>query len=307
MSTALSSVSGLEPVSGWSGGTLSPASLHAFAASQPMLSAREEFELATRFRVSQDLEAAQRLVLSHLRFVISLSRQYLGYGLPQADLVQEGSVGLMKAVKRFDPTRGIRLASFAIHWIKAEMHEFIIRNWRLVKVATTKAQRRLFFNLRSLKHSLGIDRRLTRDQAQEIAEALQVNPAEVLEMEQRLVSGDISLELPPDTSDGEGGNSPLLSLQAEAANPADLVEAQDSARQSQRSLSLALASLDPRSREIIQARWLVEGNETRTLHELAEEFGVSAERIRQIEKSALSKLKAAMEDVQTVLLPAQMR
>lgn len=295
MSTALTSVSGLSPAAALSGGIHSSTNLQAFASAQPMLTAREEFELATRFRVSQDLDAAQRLVLSHLRFVVSLSRQYIGYGLPQADLVQEGSIGLMKAVKRFDPTRGIRLASFAIHWIKAEMHEFIIRNWRLVKVATTKAQRRLFFNLRSLKHALGIDRRLTQAQAREIAEALDVTPAEVLDMEHRLTTGEIPLELPPEAGGSEASGSPLLTLEAEAADPAELVEAHDTQEYAHRSLRQALAELDDRSRAIIESRFLAEGTNSKTLQGLADQYGLSAERIRQIEKSALQRLRLSMD------------
>jgi RNA polymerase sigma-32 factor len=235
-----------------------------------------------------DLEAARQLVLSHLRVVVAISRGYLGYGLPQADLIQEGNIGLMKAVKRFDPERGVRLVSFAIHWIRAEMHEHILRNWRIVKVATTKAQRKLFFNLRSLKQSFS---GLGTDEAKSIATQLGVKPDEVTEMETRLSGQDVSLE--PVTDDEEESYSPIAYLAAENAEPVQLIEREETARLRSAGLQKALESLDPRSRRIVEARWLAE-KDGATLHDLATEFGVSAERVRQIEAKALAKMKGVI-------------
>jgi RNA polymerase sigma-32 factor len=255
----------------------------------PILTQEEEVELARRFRQENDLDAARQLVLSHLRFVVAIARGYMGYGLPQADLIQEGNIGLMKAVKRFDPERGVRLVSFAVHWIRAEIHEFILRNWRIVKIATTKAQRKLFFNLRSLKQSLGA---LGADQAKAVAEQLSVKPEEVVEMETRLGGQDVALE--PSGEDSEDAFTPISYLAAEDAEPGRIIEQEETARLRGEGLQKALAMLDPRSRRIIEARWLNE-KESATLHELASEFGVSAERIRQIESKALSKMKGVIE------------
>jgi len=251
----------------------------------PILSETEEVDLARRFRHEGDLSAARRLVLSHLRLVVSVARGYQGYGLPHADLIQEGNIGLMKAVKRFDPERGVRLVSFAIHWIKAEIHEFILRNWRLVKIATTKAQRKLFFNLRSLKsglHTMG------PEEVQSVASQLKVKPEEVMEMETRLSGQDIPLE--PIADDEDERVAPIAYLADPHAEPSEvLAERQAQARQ-ESGLKQALASLDDRSRDIIERRWLKEGD-TATLHELAGEYGVSAERIRQIESKAMQKIR----------------
>ena len=252
----------------------------------PMLSVDEEQDLARAWRDRQDVEAARKLVLSHLRVVVSLARHYLGYGLPHADLIQEGNVGLMKAVKRFDPDRGVRLVSFALHWIRAEIHEYVLRNWRLVKVATTKAQRKLFFNLRSLKQSLNA---LTVDQADAVARELNVSRKDVLEMETRLSGHDVSID--PAIEDGEDGYSPLAYLASPDENPAQLIEREQTERLRHEGLTTALENLDERSRRIIEARWLTE-DEAATLHELAAEYGVSAERIRQIEARALKKMRA---------------
>jgi RNA polymerase sigma-32 factor len=255
----------------------------------PMLTQERETELGRRLREGNDLTAARDLVLSHLRLVVSVARNYMGYGLPQADLVQEGNLGLMKAVKRFDPERGVRLASFAIHWIKAEIHEYILRNWRMVKIATTKAQRKLFFNLRSMKPGFGA---LSPSEVAKVAETLNVKETDVVEMEQRLQGGDISLE--PTVDDGEEMVSPIAYLAADAAEgPAQVFERNQSEQLRSEGLAQALGSLDPRSRRIIEARWLNEGD-ARTLHELADEFGVSAERIRQVEAKALQKMKSKM-------------
>ena len=253
----------------------------------PYLTQEEELDLSHRFKHNNDLGAARQLILSHLRVVVSIARGYMGYGLPQADLIQEGNIGLMKAVKRFDPERGVRLVSFAIHWIKAEIHEFIIRNWRLVKIATTKSQRKLFFNLRSLKE--GFDT-LNQDEIGNIAKSLNVKPEEVSEMETRLGGNDISLE--PVGEDDEG-ISPINYLVAENAEPTQLLEARQKEQMLGEGLSTALACLDERSRRIIEARWLQE-NESATLHELAAEFNVSAERIRQIEQKAMQKMRSNM-------------
>ncbi len=253
----------------------------------PYLSQEEELDLSRRLRNDNDLEAARRLVLSHLRVVVSVARGYMGYGLPQADLIQEGNIGLMKAVKRFDPERGVRLVSFAIHWIKAEIHEFIIRNWRLVKIATTKSQRKLFFNLRSLKEG---HESLNREEIGIIAKTLNVKPEEVMEMETRLGGRDIALE---PVGEEEEGFAPISYLADEHAGPLQVLEAKQQEKMLGEGLSTALASLDERSRRIIEARWLQEG-EAATLHELAAEFSVSAERIRQIEQKAIQKMRSNM-------------
>ena len=257
----------------------------------PMLSEAEETRLAERFHNDGDVEAARQLVLSHLRLVISIARGYLGYGLPHADLIQEGNIGLMKAVKRFDPSRGVRLVSFAMHWIKAEIHEYILKNWRLVKVATTKAQRKLFFNLRSLKNDYeGVDT-LSGTQAAEVAARLGVKAEEVVEMETRLSGRDLALEGNPD--DGEDAFAPIDYLADSRYEPTRILEIKAQARLQDEGLQEALASLDPRSRRIVEARWLHDG-EAATLHELAAEFDVSAERIRQIEAKALQKMRGVL-------------
>jgi RNA polymerase sigma-32 factor len=254
----------------------------------PLLTQEQETEFARRFRREGDLEAAGQLVLSHLRVVVSVARGYLGYGLPQSDLIQEGNIGLMKAVKRFDPERGVRLVSFALHWIRAEMHEYILRNWRIVKVATTKAQRKLFFNLRSLKQSLNS---LGAEDTKAIARQLGVTPGEVVEMETRLTGRDIALE--PVGDDEEDTYSPIAYLTAEDAEPGRILEHEESERLRGSGLEKALASLDARSRRIVEARWLND-RESATLHDLAAEFGVSAERIRQIEAKALTRMKGVI-------------
>ena len=253
----------------------------------PLLSAEEEGRFARRYRDEDDLEAARQLVLSHLRLVVALARGYLGYGLPHGDLIQEGNIGLMKAVKRFDPDRGVRLVSFAIHWIRAEIHEYILRNWRLVKVATTKAQRKLFFNLRSMKKGLAP---LTRSEVAAVAAELKVKPEEVREMETRLSGQDLAFE---GERDDEDGYAPADYLNDPAAEPFQLLEAKESERVRAEGLKKALSSLDPRSRRIIEARWLRD-KDTATLHDLAAEFKVSAERIRQIEAKALDKMRHAL-------------
>ena len=255
----------------------------------PILTQEREQNLARRFRNQDDLEAARELVVAHLRVVVAISRGYLGYGLPQADLIQEGNIGLMKAVKRFDPARGVRLVSFAVHWIRAEIHEYILRNWRIVKVATTKAQRKLFFNLRSLKASLAS---LGTAEAKAVAKQLGVKPEEVVEMETRLSGHDIALE--PAGDDEEESFAPIAYLAAENAEPGRILEHEQNERQRARGLAQALESLDARSRRIIEARWLTE-KESATLHELADEFGVSAERVRQIEAKALGKMKGVIQ------------
>jgi len=256
----------------------------------PILSQEEETLLARRLRDENELEAARSLVLSHLRVGVSIARGYLGYGLAQADLIQEGNIGLMKAVKRFDPERGVRLVSFAVHWIRAEIHEYILRNWRIVKIATTKAQRKLFFNLRSLKQGLGT---LGTEEVAAMAKQLGVKKHEVVEMETRLGGQDVALE--PAGDDDEDGLSPIAYLRDPAAEPSRLLEDEESERLRRDGLREALAALDARSRRIIEARWLRE-NDSATLHELAAEFGVSAERIRQIEQKALSRMKSAMAE-----------
>ncbi|MCZ6644502.1 MAG: RNA polymerase sigma factor RpoH [Gammaproteobacteria bacterium] len=253
----------------------------------PVLSAEEEKALAERFYYDNDLDAARELVLCHLRFVAHLARSYKGYGLPQGDLIQEGNVGLMKAVKRFNPEVGVRLVSFAVHWIKAEMHEFILRNWRIVKVATTKAQRKLFFNLRSNKKRLAW---LTQAETKAMADQLGVSEKEVTRMEGRLAASDMAFD--GYATDDEQPVAPAYFLEREGANPADLVAEEDWREDVSGKLAVALGQLDARSKEIIQRRWLVDDKST--LHTLAEEFEVSAERIRQIEKNAMKKLKAAI-------------
>jgi len=261
------------------------------ANSIPLLTLEEERELAQRYHSEGDLEAARRLVMSHLRFVIKIAQGYSGYGLNLLDLVQEGSIGLMKAVKRFDPTVGVRLVTFAVHWIKAEIHEFIIRNWRIVKVATTKAQRKLFFNLRSMKKRLGF----TQAEVEHIAETLNVSVSDVWQMDARMHAKDIGFDLP--TEDGEDDNfaAPVQYLEDKTQDPAYLLEYQDSTEQSGGQLLQALTNLDERSQHILQSRWLAE--KKLTLQELADHYNVSPERIRQIEKQAMNKLKGELNEV----------
>ncbi|MCK9389042.1 MAG: RNA polymerase sigma factor RpoH [Sulfuritalea sp.] len=267
----------------------------------PMLAEAEEQLLARRFRDEDDLDAARQLVTSHLRLVVAIARGYLGYGLPHADLIQEGNIGLMKAVKRFDPDRGVRLVSFAMHWIKAEIHEYILKNWRMVKIATTKAQRKLFFNLRSIKAALAQDENsrqgfntLGSEEVTAVAKRLGVKPAEVIEMETRLTGADVSLE--PISDDDEDSYAPIAYLTADrGVEPLAALERKEYDRLQDEGLSSALASLDERSRTIVQRRWLVaDGEEAATLHELAAEYGVSAERIRQIEVKAMQKMKGQL-------------
>ncbi|WP_038343841.1 RNA polymerase sigma factor RpoH [Acinetobacter sp. A47] len=255
----------------------------------PILTAEQEKELAERYYYDQDLDAAKLLVMSHLRFVVHIARSYAGYGLPQGDLIQEGNLGLMKAVKRFDPNMGVRLVSFAVHWIKAEIHEYVIRNWRIVKIATTKAQRKLFFNLRSLKKS---SKRLTLEEAQSIANDLNVTPEQVLEMEGRLTAYDAAFEAQGDDDDDTPHTAPALYLEDNRYDPARLIEEEDYEEQSTSALHEAMDQLDDRSRNILQRRWL--DDDKSTLHELAAEYNVSAERIRQLEKNAMEKIKTAM-------------
>ena len=259
----------------------------------PMLLAEEETALARGYRERGDLNCAGQLVLSHLRLVVAVARNYLGYGLPHADLIQEGNIGLMKAVKRFDPDRGVRLVSFALHWIKAEIHEFILRNWRLVKVATTKAQRKLFFNLRSMKQHAGT---MSREEIEGVARELDVKPEEVAEMETRMSGGDIALEARADEPSEEF--APIQYLADSGDEPAEVLERRRYDRLQSEGIQSALASLDPRSRRVVEARWLDEDSDgsvgTATLHELAREFGVSAERIRQIEAKALRTMRGAL-------------
>ncbi|WP_336152845.1 RNA polymerase sigma factor RpoH [Acinetobacter ursingii] len=255
----------------------------------PILTAEQEKELAERYYYDQDLDAAKMLVMSHLRFVVHIARSYAGYGLPQGDLIQEGNLGLMKAVKRFDPNMGVRLVSFAVHWIKAEIHEYVIRNWRIVKIATTKAQRKLFFNLRSLKKS---NKKLTLEEAKAIAVDLNVTPEQVLEMEGRLTAYDAAFEAQGDDDDDSTHVAPALYLEDNRYDPARLVENEDYEEQSSSALYEAMNQLDDRSRNILQRRWL--DDDKSTLHELAAEYNVSAERIRQLEKNAMEKIKVAM-------------
>lgn len=261
----------------------------------PMLTPEEELRLAREFRDSDNLDSAGRLVMSHLRLVVAVARNYLGYGLPHADLIQEGNIGLMKAVKRFDPERGVRLVSFALHWIRAEIHEFVLKNWRLVKVATTKAQRKLFFNLRSMKQGLGT---MSQDQVGEIARELNVKREDVSEMETRLSGGDVALEGRID--DGEEEFAPIAYLADADSEPTQVLQRREYDVLQSEGVREALEELDPRSRRIVEARWLNEDGDgkvgTSTLHDLAQEFGVSAERIRQIEAKALQKMRSALAE-----------
>jgi RNA polymerase sigma-32 factor len=273
----------------------------------PLLSPAEEGDLARALRDRGDVQAAGRLVLSHLRLVVSISRQYIGYGLPQGDLIQEGNVGLMKAVKRFDPEQGVRLVSYAMHWIKAEIHEYILKNWRMVKVATTKAQRKLFFNLRSMKQALKADagedaaaetfrNTLTPAEVAQVARELKVKPEEVIEMETRLAGGDTALE--PQTDDGEESYAPIAYLADDSDEPTQRIEALHRDWLAGDGIAQALQVLDARSRRIVEERWLKvrdDGHGGMTLHELAAEFGVSAERIRQIEVAALKRMRKALQ------------
>jgi RNA polymerase sigma-32 factor len=256
----------------------------------PVLSRDEEIELAKRFRNDSDLAAARQLVLSHLRFVVHIARGYGGYGLPVGDLVQEGNVGLMKAVKRFDPTMGVRLVSFAVHWIRAEIHEYVLKNWRLVKIATTKAQRKLFFNLRRMKKNLAW---LSKDETEAMARDLGVSTAEVTDMEQRLSARDLSFDPAPDADD-EDSYGPSVYLPSPDADPAIQVENEQHEGNTTAGLAAAIARLDARSQGILKRRWMAE--DKATLHELAAEYGVSAERIRQIEASAMAKLKGMLSE-----------
>ena len=259
----------------------------------PMLSQEEEASLARKLRDEGDLASAQKLVMSHLRLVVSIARGYLGYGLPHADLIQEGNIGLMKAVKRFDPEQGVRLVSYAMHWIKAEIHEYILRNWRMVKLATTKAQRKLFFNLRSHKTSLDT---MTPEQVDDLAASLNVKREEVIEMETRLSGRDIALDASSDDDD-DAKFAPISYLSADHSEPLKVLEAKQYDRLQSEGLEQALSALDARARRIVEARWLANDDGSgATLHELAEEFGVSAERIRQIEVSAMKKMKAALAE-----------
>jgi RNA polymerase sigma-32 factor len=253
----------------------------------PLLTAEEELRLGRKLRDENDIDAARALVVSHLRVVVAIARGYLGYGLPHADLIQEGNIGLMKAVKRFDPERNVRLVSFAIHWIKAEMHEFILKNWRLVKIATTKAQRKLFFNLRSMKKGLGP---LSQEAVDDMARQLRVKPEEVREMEMRLSGQDVALEA---GDDDEDNFAPIAYLSDPDKEPSLLLESDETERDGAQGLKAALASLDERSRRIIEARWLRE-KDPATLHDLAAEFNVSAERIRQVEVKAMQKMKGLL-------------
>ena len=272
----------------------------------PMLTLEQEQEFARQWRDHQDMQAAGKLVLSHLRLVVSISRQYLGYGLPHADLIQEGNVGLMKAVKRFDPEQGVRLVSYAMHWIKAEIHEYILKNWRMVKVATTKAQRKLFFNLRSMKQGMRAEvsdanahrQSLNPDQVNQVADSLHVKPEEVLEMEARMAGGDVVLD-PNPGDDGEDAFGPISYLTDVRHEPTAVMEAHQRDVLSSDGLAMALDNLDARSRRIVEERWLKvndDGSGGMTLHELAAEYGVSAERIRQIEVAAMKKMKASLAE-----------
>jgi RNA polymerase sigma-32 factor len=273
----------------------------------PMLTPEQEQEFARKLKNENDLEAAGKLVLSHLRVVVSVARQYLGYGLPHADLIQEGNIGLMKAVKRYDPDQGVRLVSYAMHWIKAEIHEYILKNWRMVKVATTKAQRKLFFNLRSMKQGLkaeadeatGTHRdTLTASQIDSMAKDLNVKREEVMEMETRMSGGDVLLD-PSPSDDGETAYGPIAYLADAHHEPTAMIEAHQRDLMASDGIATALASLDERSRRIVEERWLKvndDGSGGLTLHDLADEFGVSAERIRQIEVAAMKKMKAALTE-----------
>lgn len=261
---------------------------------QPMLTPEQELELGRRLQKDGDLDAARDLIMSHLRLVVSISRQYLGYGLPHADLIQEGNIGLMKAVKRFDPERGVRLVSYAMHWIRAEIHEFVIRNWRLVKVATTKAQRKLFFNLRSMSPEDGES--LGPDQVDEIARELNVRPQDVSEMELRMSGAEMALESPYGHDDDDNYFAPISYLSdGGQSEPTEMLAARDHMQLQGEGLINALERLDDRSRRIIETRWLHD-DKPLTLHELAAEYGVSAERIRQVEAAALKKLRGYLEE-----------
>ena len=257
----------------------------------PMLTPEDEQRFARDYRENEDLTAAGRLVMSHLRLVVSVARGYLGYGLPHADLIQEGNIGLMKAVKRFDPDRGVRLVSFALHWIRAEIHEYVLRNWRLVKIATTKAQRKLFFNLRSHKQGIAT---FTPEEVDALAKKLNVKPEEVSEMEMRLSGGDTALEAPLDHE--EDSYAPIAYLRDTADEPVVALEKLETEVNRTQGLARALSSLDERSRRIVEARWLGEDKDQLTLHDLAAEFSVSAERIRQIEAKAMKKMKVALAE-----------
>ena len=286
----------LQPVNGWNMPVPSMVGsidgyIHAVSR-YPVLTPEEELQYARDYRNKEDLQAAGRLVLSHLRLVVSVARGYLGYGLPHADLIQEGNIGLMKAVKRFDPERGVRLVSFALHWIKAEIHEYVLRNWRLVKIATTKAQRKLFFNLRSNKQ--GLDS-FTTVQVDDLARKLNVKSEEVREMEMRIAGGDTALESPMDRE--EESFAPIAYLTDADAEPSRILETEETAQRRGSGLSRALEALDERSRRIIETRWLRESEDQLTLHDLAAEFSVSAERIRQLEVKAMQKMKQAMAEV----------
>lgn len=256
----------------------------------PILTAEEELDLAKKYYYDEDLDAARKLVLAHMRFVVYMAKSYSGYGLSEADLIQEGNVGLMKAVKRFDPERGVRLVSFAVHWIKAEMHEFILRNWRIVKVATTKAQRKLFFNLRGSKKRLGW---LNKKEVDKVAADLGVDPKTVMQMEGRLGVYDASFDGAPDSDDDEIAIAPEQYLEDTRYDPALNVEEEDYAESNTDSLYLALEGLDERSKDIITQRWLSDNKAT--LHELADKYQISAERVRQLEKNAMNKVKARLE------------
>lgn len=256
----------------------------------PVLTVEEEQELAMAFEHDEDLDAARQLVLAHLRFVVHIARSYSGYGLPLGDLIQEGNVGLMKAVKRFDPDRGVRLVSFAVHWIKAEIHEFILRNWRIVKVATTKAQRKLFFNLRSKKKNLGW---LSHEEAKAVAEDLGVEVEQVVQMEGRLAAHDAAFDAPTDSDDEDSISAPVYYLEDQSMDPARVLEDSDWTDNSVKGLTQGLEMLDDRTRDIIVRRWLAE--DKATLHDLADEYDVSAERIRQIEQAGMKKIRKFME------------
>ena len=256
----------------------------------PILTVDQEKELAERLYYQEDLDAARQLIMSHLRFVVHIAKSYSGYGLPQGDLIQEGNVGLMKAVKRFDPERGVRLVSFAVHWIKAEIHEYILRNWRIVKVATTKAQRKLFFNLRGAKKSLAW---LNNDEVNAIAEDLGVDAKVVRQMEGRLSAHDTPFDMGADDDDDSAYQAPANYLEDKRQDPVDLLEQQDWQVKSNELLMAAMRNLDERSKDILNARWLSE--QKSTLHDLADKYGVSAERIRQLEKNAMKKIKLAMQ------------
>ncbi|WP_075182874.1 RNA polymerase sigma factor RpoH [Pantoea sp. 1.19] len=262
------------------------------ANARPVLSAEEEKALAERLHYQGDLDAAKTLILSHLRFVIHVARNYSGYGLPQADLIQEGNIGLMKAVRRFNPEVGVRLVSFAVHWIKAEIHEYVLRNWRIVKVATTKAQRKLFFNLRKSKQRLGW---FNQDEVEMVARELGVTSKDVREMESRMAAQDMTFDMNPDDEAGEGKPmAPVLYLQDKTSDFADGIEEDNWEHHAADKLGDAMKSLDERSQHIIRARWLDDDNKT-TLQELADQYGVSAERVRQLEKNAMKKLRVAIE------------